>query len=276
MLRMMLLFLMLLLAFARSEADQVFIASKKELNTLLPSLARYQNNNDKVAMLANDFRGRPYLYANATGEGSVPLYRLDGFNCQTFVEVVLASLHAKNIHQFDNHFLQIAYGANHNQPTVVSFINRNHIIETDFNPVNERNGYLLDVLHHLPYLSFDITRNRWLIWQDPQLNVDPTIKQRVRISYIPKNKLLLLASQLPTPAVVEVVHNPFPWQGSLLSISHMGILFRNNGVLEFTDATDKYPRGSSYNGVEIEPFFAFVSFLRQNESVVGVHVEKMM
>src|SRR5258708_2678106 len=75
-----------------------------------------------------------------------PVYRLDGLDCQTFVQVAMALLHANSLDQFDNSILNIAYGAAGNSSEgIVHFYNRNNFADGDFNPVNENNGWLSDV-----------------------------------------------------------------------------------------------------------------------------------
>lgn len=143
--------------------------------------------NAQVALitqkLSND--GIPYK-TNATGEGDWqpdssiyvggalhvqqdPTYRLDGFDCQTFVQVVMSLLHIKTLNDFDQRFVKIAYGAAGNSPNneVVHFYNRNNFPSGDFNPVNEKNGMLSDAttIGDLKKLvkstSANITRQNW-------------------------------------------------------------------------------------------------------------------
>jgi hypothetical protein len=121
------------------------------------------NRNEQIRFLTKLMQDKPYLFSNPEGEGNGcadgslhcnarqrqhiqqnPIYRTDGFNCQTLVQMVLALLHAKDFSQFQKNILAVSYGgAGDNQG--VHFYNRNHFISLDFNPVNEKLHYLQDV-----------------------------------------------------------------------------------------------------------------------------------
>jgi len=142
--------------------------------------------NAKLALIASQLIDIPYLHQNGMGEGDWqpksmvylpnaihlkqhPVYRLDGLNCQTLVQVAMAFYLSNRLSSFDQHYLKIAYGAAHNPlGEIVHYYNRNHFIDADFNPVNQKHGWLSDVTTASPYarkIHANVTRQQWFLRQ---------------------------------------------------------------------------------------------------------------
>lgn len=232
---------------------------KKILTQLKP--ARAASADQQIAFIVKQLSDTPYLASHAMGEGdwqpkSVvyrsgaahikqdPVYRLDKLDCQTFVQVSLALLKAKNIDEFDQAYLKIAYGAAGNpEGEIVRYYNRNNFIDADFNPVNERNGLLSDASEDealLPYrktLSATITRQRWFTAQQQNLKENvrvldaddgksmatrltqeyaelpfPQFKQeKIKITYIPKSAIAIREPDgefMPNQALLDAIPTP--------------------------------------------------------------------
>lgn len=230
---------------------------------LLQSLQphRQQNSNAQVAFIAQQLVDIPYLSSGAVGEGDWqaaalhykpgavhirqdPVYRLDGFNCQTFVQFVMALLYAKNIADFDQTMLAISYGAAGNpHGEIVHSYNRNHFIDGDWNPVNERNGLLTDVTARGSLAAYaltshaTLTRQNWFLLrqQDTATSVrvlnkanGPAMVQRsitryaalpyphfivenVTTSYLPKEVLAIEQTNgdfIPNQSVLDSIPTP--------------------------------------------------------------------
>ena len=148
------------------EYQQTVHNSRNKVRQLLQELTDYrdlsQPLNAEVAFIAQRMANIPYMGTGAAGEGDWqpgsltyspgavhiqqdPVYRLDGLECQTFVEVAMALLHAHNINEFDQRFVQISYGAAGSPADdFIHYYNRNNFIDGDFNPVNHRAGFLHD------------------------------------------------------------------------------------------------------------------------------------
>lgn len=198
---------------------------------------KHQDANQKVRWISEQLLDVPYLFTGAMGEGDWqprsfvyqpgalhikqdPVYRLDGLDCQTFVQVVMALLYAHDLDDFDQRIVNIAYGAAGNpQGEMVRYYNRNHFVDGDWNPINQRHGYLVDVTEKgglAPYskqIPVYITRNNWFLFQhnEPSVRVlhsldGPQMVERFRkvytsldfprfafekvvMSYLPKEKL---------------------------------------------------------------------------------------
>lgn len=236
--------------------------SRTKISDILNQLQnkRHLNANTQIAFIADQLSDIPYIYQNAMGEGDWqptsktyqgdaihlrqnPVYRMDGLNCQTLVQVAMALYHARNLDQFDKNYLKIAYGSAGNPDgEVVRFYNRNNFIEADFNPVNQRNGWLQDVTSkgelapYAEYLQVNITRKNWFLHQrfqrdhievldessgDAMLSRFNTIykelsfprfeSEDISMSYLPKEKLVIRKSDdsfIPNQALLNLIPTP--------------------------------------------------------------------
>lgn len=287
------------------------VSSARTKITKILDVLQANNNLDadsRIALITHQLADLPYLHNNGMGEGDWqptsteyrpgaqhinqnPVYRLDGLNCQTFVQVAMALLHANNLSQFDKNILKVSYGAAGN-PTgqIVHYYNRNNFIDADFNPVNQRNGWLTDITSQGTLSSYTkkthatITRQKWFLYQQKNLadnvqvltdasgpamvkrfktlyshlNFPHFDEQQIEVSYLPKEMLALLQpdgsykpndnllNKISTPAIAEIVRDVGHWNnitGSELTISHLGILYRqkfNNGDLIYRKTTCTY------------------------------------
>lgn len=174
--------------------QQIFQASRAEIQQLQQALLsqRGQALDQRITYLAQQLADRPYLpfgtgegdwQANATAYrgGAVhmlqkPVYRLDGLDCQTLVQIMLALLRTKTLAEFDQVFVKIAYGAAR-QPSagIIHYFNRNHFIDGDFNPINHKNGWLTDVTEqgslakYAQKISITLHRQNWFNYKQQYL-----------------------------------------------------------------------------------------------------------
>lgn len=238
-------------------------AARVKIAKILQVLQANNNLDDdaKIAIITNQLADIPYIHHNGMGEGDWqpasteyrpgavhinqnPVYRLDGLNCQTFVQVVMALLHAKNLSQFDKNILKISYGAAGNpNGEIVRYYNRNNFIDADFNPVNQRNGWLTDITSQGTLSSFakkthaTITRQKWFLNQQNDLSENVQVltyasgpamvhrfettystldfprfdEEKIAVSYLPKEILALRqhdGSYKPNHALLDKIPTP--------------------------------------------------------------------
>jgi hypothetical protein len=176
------------------EYQQTVATSRHQIQQLIQALSDHhqQSLNNQVAFIVDQFLDVPYSAYGATGEGDWqpgsltykagavhvqqdPLYHLDSLDCQTFVEVAMALLHANSIDDFDRNFVQIGYGAAGNpQNEYVHYYNRNNFVDGDFNKMNQQHDLLSDVTSH-ELAEFaktqiaTITRQNWFTQQKLKL-----------------------------------------------------------------------------------------------------------
>jgi hypothetical protein len=247
---------------------RIFLDTREKLDQLMKKLksSRKQNNDkeqldDQVGIISKEFSDVPYLSSGAMGEGDwqpssliyrpnaphikqYPVYRVDGFDCQTLVQVVMALLHADNLDKFDQHFIKIAYGAAGSlNGEIIHYYNRNNFIDGDFNPINQKNGVLQDVTSKGPLAKENfltkatITRQNWFAMQQNDLKKtvyvlhekdgDAMVKrfkttyrkldfprfksEEVFLSYIPKKKLVIKSqdgSYQPNKSLLDKIPTP--------------------------------------------------------------------
>lgn len=95
------------------------------------------DTSSRIEALSSSLIGIPYADGNL-GEGEQgrydkdPLFRLDVFDCTTYVETVLAGALSERATDFPQHMQQIRY---HNGD--ISFVTRNHFISADWIPNNQ-------------------------------------------------------------------------------------------------------------------------------------------
>ncbi len=237
--------------------------SRDRVNELLKNQKRHRHLtlNAQVAHIAKELADIPYLATNAMGEGDwqptsktyipgavhvkqQPVYRLDGLDCQTFVQVAMALLHANSLENFDRAYLKISYGAAGNPDgEVVRYYNRNNFIDADFNPVNRRNGWLTDVTGQGELASYSkslnatVTRINWFMAQQQNLANNVIVlstsdgpdmverfkttythldfprfdEEKIKIRYIPKDALAIRepdGEYMPNQALLDAIPTP--------------------------------------------------------------------
>ena len=226
----------------RARYDRTVEFARAGIKTTLAKLAPLSAAEDdlRLAAISKLLVDTPYIKVGAMGEGDwqasadtyqpgalhlnqYPVYRLDGFDCQTLVQVSMALFYSNTQAAFETQLLKIAYGAAGNpQGERVRYYNRNHFADGDFNPINEKQGFFNDVTTLGPFAGIaqttaaTITRNRWLTKQRQQLAQHVTVlnavdgpemvsrfvttyatlpfnqfkKEKVSITYLPKSALL--------------------------------------------------------------------------------------
>jgi len=238
------------------EYKGIFSSSRHKIEKIIKKLQpfKHENLNTKVALIIKELIDIPYIQSDGMGEGDWistsltyqrsnlhvqqnPVYRLDGLNCQTFVQIVMALLHADNLAQFDESILKISYGAAGNpNGEIVRYYNRNNFIDGDFNPINQRNGWLQDVTlqkNFAPYSKTThatITRQKWFIRQQQNLTESvkvlhtengPAMVNRFRTTYSALN--------FPRFNSESITMSYLPKENLALSQSHEG--YKPNQIL---------------------------------------------
>ncbi len=216
------------------------------------------------------------LYSEgALGEGGMgkydqnPLYRFDYFDCETYVDTVMALALAKDLSDFKNKINQIRYKKGN-----VSFIHRNHFPSADWIPNNKRNGYIRELSYFIAGKKTRISRTQinkrnwyrnltsdriqipYLGAQEKEARLLLLKKEgealfenkNVSISYIPVFDLLRnpgLRKRIPSGSLVFFVgHDAYLSSriGTSMNVLHMGFAIWNNGQLYCRMASSKAGR----------------------------------
>lgn len=242
------------------------IASKKNL-----SMA------DRIKYFSDALLNKPYILGGL-GEGhngtfdQDPLYRMDGFDCLTFVETVLSLALANNRFEFAKCMDQIRYQDGH-----ISFATRNHFTSLDWNINAQKQTFLQDITNQIkdkngkPVAKTAMAMIDKAAWykklSEKQLKLKKTnekiqhealekLKQtgnqfvpvKARISYIPLTTLYdsqkkpnhFIFNQIPDGAIVEIVRPGWDLRkqiGTCLNVSHLGFAIRKDDKLFFREAS---------------------------------------
>lgn len=216
----------------------------------------------------------PYL-AGALGEGvngkydQNPLYRFDYFDCETYVDTVMALALAKNLSDFKSKINQIRY-----KQANVSFAQRNHFPSADWIPNNKKNGFIRELTYFIAgqktrVSSAQIDRKSWyrylttdriqIAYLTPREKESRLIQlknegepyyfsKKESIAYIPVFELLRspkLRQKIPSGSLIFFVgHDAYLTSriGTPMNVLHMGFAVWNNGQLYCRMASSKAKR----------------------------------
>lgn len=270
---------------------------------------KHRSMAQRLNEMSQLFLKKPY-YLGALGEGlkgeydQFPLYRVDAFDCLTFVETVLALALANDLASFKSNMNAIRY-----QNGRITFVDRNHFTDLDWNSNNQRLGILQDITNtiqneqHQPvaktaqalinkpswYQHFTNSRIRLvepsLAEQNKRLLALKKSGQKLRsqfaiIQYIPLSVLFdrtgkpnqFLFNQIPDGAIIEIVRPNWDLTaliGTHLNVSHLGFGFWRHHVLMFRNA-------SSQKGIVTEePLTEYLGQARHSPTIKGINIQKI-
>lgn len=255
-------------ASAPAEADQI-------VKTLYHNLNPKKNRNitDRIVWFSGQFLHKPYLLG-ALGEGpeghydQYPLYRTDAFDCETYVDTVLALAMADNLSIFREKLLKIRYKKGKR-----AYIYRNHFTDLDWNRNNQQQGFIKDItpdFRQVKIAEAEINKPAWYAKRPPEAirllvpNPEESKKrlialhnkgklfslQKVAIPYIPLTRLFdsqgkanaALFAKIPQGAIIEIVRPNWNLEkaiGTRLNVSHLGFAIWKNKQLYFRQASSQ-------------------------------------
>jgi len=252
--------------------------------------------SDKMVKLSSVFFNVPYQ-VEPLGEGKQgefnrqPLYRLDGFDCETFVNTVSALALAHNIKQFQQYMRDLTY-----QNKKISFVTRKHFVIADWLQDNIKQGLMDDMTlrvadrNDIAVYSIYINKKNWFK-QLPESRIKLphlTVTERyhklmelhalslhakdkmVKIHYIPLQRFFIhpqLMTRIPQAAIIIFVGNPLKIKqeiGTDIDAVHMGFMIWKD--------SKPYLRAASLGEQRILdiPFLAYLHY--NQDTVKGVMV----
>ncbi len=292
-----------LIANQESPADKAIVQLYHSLNNMPTS-----DMSSRITDISKRFLGRPYLLG-ALGEGAKgqydqsPLYRLDAFDCETYVDTVLALALASDAQAFNQCIHQVRYRDGH-----VTFTERNHFTCLDWNKNNQRQGFLKDItttllneqkqpvakiataLINKPawYQHFDLShirvKNINATEQAKRLAALKAEGSKLKIvlssiPYIPLTALFdgsgkangYLFKQIPNAAIIEIVRPNWDLHkqiGTNLNVSHLGFAIWDKGILMFREA-------STIEGhiVVDTPLVDYLHDMQKSPTVKGINIQ---
>lgn len=272
-----------------------------------PSILPKSNLSARIAVISRLFLNAPYALG-ALGEGpqgrydQSPLYRTDAFDCETYVDTVLALALAHDLPSFQQKIRQIRYKNGH-----VSFIDRNHFTCLDWNRNNQRQGLVKDITprlrdanHHAVALTAAalIDKPNW--YQHLPISIirlpnasskeqatrlvalrqsgRPLPRAVSTLSYIPLSALfdhaghanIPLFNQIPHGAIIELIRPNWDLKqqiGTHLNVSHLGFAIWDNGKLMFRHATS-----TQAHVVEVS-LIDYLRETRKSPTIKGINIQ---
>ena len=265
------------------------------------------NITDRIVWFSGQFLTKPYALG-ALGEGKeaqydqFPLYRTDAFDCETYVDTVLALAEAHDYRSFKQQINQIRYKNGH-----VDYINRNHFTCLDWNKNNQVQGFVKDITttikakHDVSVIKFAralIDKPSWYehktidtirinkmdisVRQQRLQSLQKEGRQLLRstsvIPYIPLNALFnqkgkanqYLFKQIPNAAIIEIIRPNWDLSkeiGTHLNVSHLGFAIWKKGKLWFREA-------SSNEGQVIDiPLEDYLRQALQSPTIKGINIQ---
>jgi hypothetical protein len=227
----------------------------EQLDQTLQELRHVPNMGDRVEMVSKLFLDQPYVYFPLGEGGSGPepqaRFRLDGVDCQTFVETVLALINARNHEHAQAVLDDIRYGK---EP--FSFATRNHFTEAQWLPALSSKGYLRDAIPsidgHAPSAELVLERAKWTqVKMLQRLEAAEIPEGRFPIRYLTSAEIRRRAASLEPGSVILVVRDHDPRK--VVRVSHMGFLVRSSRGIAVRHASSAEKR------VVEEPLSSYMS-----------------
>lgn len=265
---------------------------------------------ERLVLIGSQFLNEPYqLFPLGDGENAYfdqyPLYRLDTFDCETFVETVMALSLATDLSTFKNILKNIRY-----KKGQISFIKRHHFTSLDWNPENQRAGFIRDIsaetlarAHAQPPLvaSAYINKSNWYQHVAKQrvrlLHASPDETQKrihqleqlgktitggnAKVPYIPFDVLFdeknqanqAIFNEIPNGAILEIIRPHWDLTASIgtpILVSHMGFVARHNQKLYFLQAS------SIAHKITKTPLIDYLREAKKIPSIGGVNLQRVI
>ncbi len=261
----------------------------------------------RLDAISVQFLGKPYLLG-ALGEGidarfdQYPRYRVDAFDCETYVTTMIALALGKDVNSFKQCLSKLRY--HHGN---IDFIARNHFTSLDWNQNNQQQGFVRDItttFHDENNTSVAKTASALIdkpSWYQHRTISDirlysPNEKEQNKrldelkakgsklpkvvasIPYIPLTALFdaedhanqHLFAQIPNAAIIEIVRPNWNLReqiGTNLNVSHIGFAFWNKGTLFYREAS------SEYGKVVDVPLIDYLKATLKSPTIKGINVQ---
>lgn len=265
--------------------------SDQEIIQFLERTKHLQSKVERIESLSSFLLNRSYA-GGPLGEGkegkvdSGMLYRMDQFDCTTYVETVIALAESRNLSQFQQTMNRIRY-----EDAEVSFFKRNHFTSADWIPNNVKAGFFSDITfsilsqlgkkEEMKWAQTKIDKKAWIqkLFAD-QIDSSKVSFQGfpriVDLPYIPlsfmfqdSETLEQLLSTIPSGVVVNVAAPNWPLAdkiGTNLNISHQGLAIWKQGKLYFRHASSKEKK------ITDVPFDLYFKKRLDSKSIKGINI----
>ncbi|TAL60240.1 MAG: DUF1460 domain-containing protein [Legionella sp.] len=265
---------------------------------------------ERIDWFSEQFKGRAYLLGSL-GEGpnarydQYPRYRTDAFDCDTYVNTVLALALANSLKTFQECLKYTRY-----QDGKIAYIHRNHFTSIDWNKNNQQRGMLKDITLDIknednkPVAQFAhtmIDKANWYAYKTVstiRLQKENKAEQQKRLTelkakmkdfkptpsdipYIPLSALFFadntpnqyLFTQIPQGAIIEIIRPNWDLRqqiGTALNVSHLGFAIWKKDQLYYREAS------SQLGAVVDVPFIQYLKEAKKSPTIKGINVQVMV
>lgn len=294
-------------AFDSQSSENQASASIQQLYHKLKNIPNNQEINTRIEWISAQFLGRPYELG-ALGEGpnakydQYPQYRIDAFDCDTFVNTVIALAFANSFPNFQKCINHMRY-----QDAKVCYLKRLHFTGLDWNNYHQANGNFKDITHTIVNKSHNtifkqaiatVNKSRWYAFKNidsirlQNTNASSKVERlselksktahlksaKEKINYLPLDQLFtknmqaksFIFDQIPSGAIIEIVRPNWNLEdkiGTRLNISHLGFAIRTGGILYFRET-------SSLEGKVIDiPLIKYLQFASKSATIKGINIQ---
>lgn len=262
---------------------------------------------ERIDWISARFKGNDYILGSL-GEGpdarydQFPRYRLDAFDCDTYVNTVIALAQGDSLKSFQR-FINLA----RYQQGKVDYLARNHFTSIDWNRNNQNRGLLQDITlliqnpNQQPVAKWAIAvidKSGWYAHKTIGIirlqKKDPVEEKKrlhelkakghsfkpviSKIPYLPLTALfdknnkpnLYLFDQIPNGSVVEIIRPNWDLKkqiGTSLNVSHLGFAIRSKGRLIFRQAS------SSLNKVVDVSLIDYLKDAKNSPTIKGINIQ---
>ncbi len=229
------------------------------------------NKGERLLFFAQQFIEKPYVAHTLEKPKETLVVNFQAFDCATFVETVVALtlIQDSSFASFQNQLQQLRY----RYGKVNGYASRLHYF-SDWLVTNERKGYIQNITLSCggqPY-NKDISYMSAHAQQYPALADYKSLEgikmaewdlKRVKLSYIPKNKLLSKESFIQTGDIIAITSSV-----GGLDIAHEGFAIRQNGRVYLLHASQDFGKVM----VTKEPL---VEYLSRHPKQTGVMISRL-
>jgi Protein of unknown function (DUF1460) len=181
---------------------------------------------ERLLRVSERFLGTPYVHS-PLGEGSGvdpdPTFRLDAVDCLTFVEQAMAMSMARADAEVAGLLERLRYAS------TPSYEDRNHLMEAQWLPNNQRKGFVADVTRR--YGGEDTVRVQkaltaltWTSRSSMALGLSKSRQPRgtYTLDMIPLDKVMAHARQVPSGTILVVLREDLPLKAT--RVTHLGFV----------------------------------------------------
>jgi hypothetical protein len=185
------------------------------------------SSSDKLLQVTSYLLGAEYKNS-PLGEGfgidSDPRFRLDQFDCTTFVETSMAMLRASNIDEVKNNLDKIRY------KNKIGFQDRRHFPVIDWIFGLQKDGYIKDITGTFKQVKIITKSVNYDLWKRANISNLDSLKQSMvpnltyNLEYIPLDDFLKISKNIPNGSIINIVREDR--KDKFVLISHQALFFR--------------------------------------------------